>query len=338
LDVALDEAIRLTLSKIGYIYFYDDRKKEFTLNTWSKDVMKECTISQPPMVYQLERTGIWGEAVRQAKPIIVNDFQAPNPLKKGYPEGHAKLFKYLTIPVFSGDKIVAVVAVANKEIDYDESDIRQLTLLMDSVWKIVLRRKAEEALRKSEEKLRIMFDSMFEGITVTDIHGVIENVNNATVRIHGYNNKDELIGLNSFNNMAERDRPRAVQNLVRLLNNENLRPEEYTLLKRDGSEFVAELYGNGMRDISGKLTGIFVIFRDITERKRAEEQALQIETLKRLNQAKSEFLANVSHELRTPLASIKGYIETLIETDVKWSKKQQLEFLQSADKQADKLN
>ena len=41
--------------------------------------------------------------------------------------------------------------------------------------------------------------------------------------------------------------------------------------------------------------------------------------------------------MRTPLASIKGFIETLIETDVKWSKKQQLEFLQSANKEADRL-
>jgi len=48
-------------------------------------------------------------------------------------------------------------------------------------------------------------------------------------------------------------------------------------------------------------------------------------------------LANVSHELRTPLASIKGFIETLIETDVKWSKQQQMEFLRSADIEVDRL-
>jgi two-component system sensor histidine kinase KdpD len=76
---------------------------------------------------------------------------------------------------------------------------------------------------------------------------------------------------------------------------------------------------------------------DITARKAAEAKMLEIEALKRTNQAKSELLANVSHELRTPLASIKGFIETLIETDVKWSKKQQLDFLQSANTEADRL-
>jgi PAS domain S-box-containing protein len=148
LDFALDEAIQLTKSKIGYIYFYDDIKKEFTLNTWSKDVMNECSIMNPQMVYQLHNTGIWGEAVRQAKPVMINDFQADNPLKKGYPEGHSILFKYLTIPIFYQKKIVAVLGVANKETDYNESDLQQLILLMDSVWKAVLRKRTEEELKK----------------------------------------------------------------------------------------------------------------------------------------------------------------------------------------------
>jgi len=62
-----------------------------------------------------------------------------------------------------------------------------------------------------------------------------------------------------------------------------------------------------------------------------------METLKQLNKARSELLANVSHELRTPLASIKGFIETLLEKDVKWSKKEQIDFLKSANIEADHL-
>ena len=72
--------------------------------------------------------------------------------------------------------------------------------------------------------------------------------------------------------------------------------------------------------------GSLAFMRDITERKLAEAKTIEIESLTRINEAKSELLGNVSHELRTPLASIKGFIETLIEPDVKWSKKQQLNF------------
>jgi len=89
--------------------------------------MKECTIANPQTCYELDKTGIWGEAVRQRKPIIVNDFPAEHPLKKGYPEGHAPLSRFLTVPVFNEDQIVAVVGIANKARDYDESDVLQLT-------------------------------------------------------------------------------------------------------------------------------------------------------------------------------------------------------------------
>jgi two-component system CheB/CheR fusion protein len=153
LDLALDEAITLTGSSIGYLYRYDDAKQEFTLNSWSKEVMEQCTIRDPQAIYQLAETGIWGEAVRQARPIMVNDFHAPHPLKKGYPEGHAPLHRYLTIPVFSGDHIVGVVGVANKDTDYDSTDVRQLVLLMDSAWKITERRQAEEERERLHQEI-----------------------------------------------------------------------------------------------------------------------------------------------------------------------------------------
>lgn len=153
LDYALNEAIRLTQSKIGYIYFYDEKRQEFTLNTWSREIMVQCTIAEPQTVYHLEKTGIWGEAVRQRKPIVMNDFSAPNPLKKGIPGGHAPLYKFLTIPVFFNEEIVAVVGVANKKSDYNDSDVRQLKLMMDTVWKIVTTKKVEAEQLQMQQQL-----------------------------------------------------------------------------------------------------------------------------------------------------------------------------------------
>jgi len=153
LDYALEEVIALTGSEIGYIYHYDEDKREFTLNTWSREVMHQCSVAEPRTIYSLERTGIWGEAVRQRKPILLNDFASPDPLKRGLPEGHAPLRRFLTVPVFSDGAIVAVVGVANKAVEYGEADIRQLELMMDSVWKVVLRNKAEEELRRREARI-----------------------------------------------------------------------------------------------------------------------------------------------------------------------------------------
>ncbi len=159
LDFVLNEAIVLTNSKIGYIYFYNEKNKQFILNTWSNDVMHECRVMNPQTIYDLDNTGCWGEAVRQRKPIIINDYQADSPYKKGIPQGHVELHKFLTIPVFSDNNIVAVAGVANKEEDYDNSDVRQLSLLMDSVWKIserlLLIKDLTNAKEKAEESDRL---------------------------------------------------------------------------------------------------------------------------------------------------------------------------------------
>jgi PAS domain S-box-containing protein len=153
LDFALDEAIALSGSKFGYLYFYHEDTQDFILHAWSKDVMAECTIANPQTDYKLEKTGIWGEVVRQRKPIIVNDFAEAHPLKKGYPEGHAPLLRFFSVPVFSEGHIVAVVGFANRPAEYTDRDVSHMTLFMDSVWKIVERKQAEEEIKKLNQEL-----------------------------------------------------------------------------------------------------------------------------------------------------------------------------------------
>jgi signal transduction histidine kinase len=127
----------LTSSRLGYIYFYDENTEEFELNTWSKQVMPECHVIDPQTKYHLDKTGLWGEVVRQRKSIIVNDYSLQHSLAKGTPEGHVPLKRFMSVPVFEEGKIVAVVGVANRTEEYNEIDVRQLNLLMSSVWKMV---------------------------------------------------------------------------------------------------------------------------------------------------------------------------------------------------------
>jgi len=151
LNLALEEVVSLSDSKVGYIYYYSEEKEEFTLHAWSKKVMESCNIQNPQITYQLSKTGIWGESIRQRKPIIVNDFQAFNPLKKGYPQGHTPLFRFMTLPVFSNKNIVAVVGVGNKETDYNDIDVLQLKQMMDSIWLIAQRQEAQESMWLAKE-------------------------------------------------------------------------------------------------------------------------------------------------------------------------------------------
>ncbi len=104
--------------------------------------MQQCAISDKPIVYQVKDTGLWGEPIRRREPVITNDYAAPNPHKKGTPPGHVRLTRHMSIPVFDGGRIVAVAGVGNKSEDYHDDDVKQLTLFMDGMWRILCRKRS----------------------------------------------------------------------------------------------------------------------------------------------------------------------------------------------------
>jgi len=152
-DFALEAAVSLTESTIGYLAFMNEDETVLTMHSWSRTAMQQCAILDKPIVYPVATTGLWGEAVRQRAPVITNDYAAPNPLIKGYPEGHVHVTRHMNIPVFDGARIVAVSGVGNKQEPYGESDIRQLRLLMDGMWRLLQRRRAAEELREAHDEL-----------------------------------------------------------------------------------------------------------------------------------------------------------------------------------------
>ena len=97
-DFCLEEVVRLTESKIGYLAFVNDDESVLTMYSWSKSAMQQCAIIDKPIVYPVVNTGLWGEAVRQRKPVITNDYAAANPWKKGFPAGHVSLTRHMNAP------------------------------------------------------------------------------------------------------------------------------------------------------------------------------------------------------------------------------------------------
>jgi signal transduction histidine kinase len=153
LDRALEESLVLSGSRVGFLFRYDEERRELVLNSWSRGVMPACSVAAQNEVYRLDDAGIWAEAVRIRSFFIANDLQQPHPSRKGLPEGHLPLKRFLGVPVFDGERIVALLGVANRNEDYDEGDAEHLAAFMDSVWKVAERLRADAALRQLNEEL-----------------------------------------------------------------------------------------------------------------------------------------------------------------------------------------
>lgn len=137
---------------------------------------------------------------------------------------------------------------------------------------ITERKRVENALRDSEEKLRRVIESSPDAIAVTNLNGNLVECNQAALDMHGFSTKEEVIGKNAFEFVALKDRQMVEMNLEKTLRRGYVKNLEVTLITKDGREFPAELSVSVIPDAAGKPAGFILTARDITERKKIEEQ------------------------------------------------------------------
>ncbi len=296
LDQALEESLTLTGSTLGYIYWYDEVRKEFTLHSWSTAVMSACSITNLQRVYQLEKTGVWGEAVRQRRPIMLNDFAAPHPHKKGFPEGHAALTRFLTVPVEVDGRIVAVVGAANKADPYDDEDVRQLRLFMDAVWHRSAREQAEEV----RSKLSAVVEQGPSGVAIFDAAGLVEYVNPRFLGLSGLS-REALLG-----QPVDRILPPSLgpadhrQGWGELLAGRAWRGEG---TRHHGGTETHEVFTIlPIRNPADAITHFAAVFEDISDRRRLEQALLHAQKLESLG----TLAGGVAHDFNNILTGLVG--------------------------------
>jgi PAS domain S-box-containing protein len=271
LDFVREEVIRITQSQFTFIGFMNADESVMIMQSWSKDTMAQCAVIDKPMVSSISEAGLWGEPVRQRKPVIVNDYNASNPVKKGFPRGHVPIERFLGVPVFDGDRIVAMAAVANKPDDYDESDIRAIESMMNDTWRLIRHKHAEEALQKSEANFRTIFNSANDAIFVHDTKNTkILSANEKACQMYGYT-QEEFKKI-TVGDISTNEPPYSQKNAVQFIKqavDEGPQLFEWKCKDKAGKNFWVEV--NLKLATIGDRKCILAIVRDITERKQAEE-------------------------------------------------------------------
>ena len=196
----------------------------------------------------------------------------------------------LAVPVVVSNETVAILNVENAGIDaFTEQDGMLLETLASHVASALNRLRQQDELRRNSEHLeelvaertkkldeskarfRELVDSLPQIVFETDLKGDLTFVNHVAFESTGYTMEDGARPVNALELFVPEDREKIAENALRVLKGENLHGREYTVLRKDGSNFPAFVHATRtVRD--GKVVGMRGIVVDITERKLAEKE------------------------------------------------------------------
>ena len=194
--------------------------------------------------------------------------------------------------------------------------------------------------RRTELDLRILLESIAEGVYGTDLAGNCTFANASCLRLLGYESSAALLGKNMHNVMHHfyaGGTPHSVEDcaIYRAFQTDGRSHVDNDVLwRKDGSCFPVEYRSYPIRE-DETCIGAVVTFFDISERRRAEEELINAkERAEAANRAKSVFLASMSHEIRTPMNGVLGMTELVLGTDLS---PEQREYLNTVKLSADSL-
>jgi PAS domain S-box-containing protein len=313
----IDEVERISESSIAFFHFVDDDQEHTKLTAWSSNtVKKHCGMSRHADHYPLSKAGVWADCFYTRKAVIHNDFEQVSG-KKGMPDNHARVIREMVIPLIRNQKVVAILGVGNKESNYDDFDLEMLTKLADDSWEILDRLRAEENLRKNEERFRTLAENVPGVIYIckNDTDWTMLYMNTYIEALSGYSSEDFTNGRMSYSSIchpedlitmqAEIDKAIAASSSFQIC---------YRILNKSG-EWIWVYEAGKLLYTLEHVPVLEGFIMSIDSLKKGEIALRESEIkLKQSNAEKDRYFSILGHDLKTPLSSILGFSELLQET------------------------
>jgi PAS domain S-box-containing protein len=248
--------------------------------------------------------GITGWVAEKGEPLLVNDVSKDS----RYLCGDESTCSEICVPLKMGEKVIGVIDSQSRNLnDFSVDDLRLLGIVGGQLATIIENIRLYEEIRQSEEKYRTVIEGVREGVAVLGTDFKFRYVNKRLSEILGYS-KEELTGMDFRNILNEKSQKNVVDRYVKWIRKEENTPHfKFDILRKDKEIRNMEISNKEMRDSAGNLTFV-ASMRDVTEKKKMEEQLLQAEKLRAL----SEMASGVAHDFNNALAVILGNTQLLL--------------------------
>ncbi|WP_178862149.1 bifunctional diguanylate cyclase/phosphodiesterase [Thiomicrorhabdus cannonii] len=270
LESAMNKIEALTDSKIGFVHFVSKDQNEIEIVTWSSNTLEHYCTANYDSHYPVDKAGIWADCVRTGKPVVVNDYATADN-KKGLPEGHSDLQRFVSVPILYDGLVRMIVGVGNAAREYDVYDVESIELFGSELYRIVLLKRLYTELEESEQRFHLLFSKAPVAYQSLDEQGQILDVNDAWLLLMGLQegSAETVIGRNIREFIDDAWCVEFDETFKHFLQTGRLRQHIMQIRRPDGGVLSIEITGRILVDDKGRLRTHCMLV-DVTQRLQQE--------------------------------------------------------------------
>jgi PAS domain S-box-containing protein len=269
-DYALECAIRLTESKIGYLALVDQDAHTITIPSWTRNPDATEQTSRRSLTCPIVSAGSWADAVRTGEPVILNEVPQASSVDGSYPGNHTDTGRQVNVPIYSDDRLVALIGVAQRQADYGSGDVDWLTHFMERLLIETQARKDRHRREDSETRYRLLVETMNDGLATFDQNCQVTYVNRRFGQLLRYD-PSELLGKTIDLFLGEADQSIFYDQVAHCREGVQ-RTYEVEWTCSDGSTVPTIVSPQPLFDHSGNFVGSFAVLTDISRQKQTERR------------------------------------------------------------------